>query len=268
MEERVVFNTMATKMEIDTYIRNIIAAHTPVISYNVQAKINELNPHIFAWANGHQYELKLAGSIAKGTAISGTSDIDLFISLNPSVSTCNTLENVYTTLRNRFNGAGYTAREQNVSVGIDHTGLKIDVVAGVKHNLLGLDHSIWKRKAQTWTKTNIDQHISHVKNSGRIPDIKAVKIWRKLRGMDFPSFYLELSVIEALKGRALLVADPSGNFITVMNYLAGDFVDKVIKDPANQANEISDELTRQEKEVIKSTAAATLQLTQWDHAIW
>src|SRR5579872_6221824 len=111
---------MTTKIEIDQYIKSIVTAHTPFITYDTQVKINELNQHIFAWANGHRYEIKLAGSIAKGTAITGTSDIDIFISLNPSVSTCNTLENVYNTLRNRFNGAGYTAREQNVSVGIDH----------------------------------------------------------------------------------------------------------------------------------------------------
>ena len=70
----------------------------------------------------------------------------IFISLDPLVGTCNTLENVYNTLRNRFNIAGYTAREQNVSIGINYTGLKIDVVAGVKHHVLGLDHSYLEKK--------------------------------------------------------------------------------------------------------------------------
>lgn len=91
----------------------------------------------------------------------------------------------------------YTAREQNVSVGIDHTGLKIDVVAGVKHHPLGLDHSVWKRKAKTWTKTNIDAHITLVKNSGRVSDIKAIKVWRKLHDLDFPSFYCSSTIPRA-----------------------------------------------------------------------
>ncbi|MBI2448146.1 nucleotidyltransferase [Candidatus Microgenomates bacterium] len=253
--------------ENDNYIRQIVAQHTPNITYVAQDKINELRPHIHAWANGHAYILKLSGSLAKGTGITGTTDIDLFISLDPSVSTCNTLENVYNTLRNRFNGAGYTAREQNVSVGINHTGLKMDIVAGVKHHMLGLDHSIWKRKAQTWTKTNIDEHIKHVKNSGRVFDIKAVKIWRKLRNLDFPSFYLELSVMEALKGTSLLGFSPSENFVKVMNYLANDFMDKTILDPANQSNEVSDELTDAEKTKVKDAAVATLQ-GAWNQAIW
>ncbi len=253
--------------ENDPYLRQVVANHTPNVAYIVQEKINELNPHIHAWANGHTYFLKLAGSIAKGTAITGTTDIDVFISLDPSVSTCNTLENVYNTLRNRFTGAGYTTREQNVSVGINHTGLKVDVVAGVKHHILGLDHSIWKRKKQTWTKTNIDAHINHVKNSGRVFDIKLIKIWRKLHELDFPSFYLELSVIEALKGTGLIGSSPANNFIKVMNYLVNDFESKVIKDPANQNNEVSDELNLIEKQKIRNKAQETL-AGNWNQAIW
>ncbi len=253
--------------ENDQYITQIVAQHTPNITYIVQNKINELTPHIHTWANGHAYILKLSGSLAKGTAITGTTDIDIFISLDPSVGTCNTLENVYNTLRNRFNMAGYTAREQNMSVGIDHTGLKIDVVAGVKHHVLGLDHSVWKRKVKTWTKTNIDAHINLVKNSGRVSDIKAIKIWRKLHNLDFPSFYLELSVIEALKGTGLLGSSPANNFVKVLNYLADDFENKVINDPSNQSNEVSDELTIDEKQKIKSLATATL-AGAWNQAIW
>lgn len=251
----------------DQYIRNVVARHTPNVNALVQNAVTALRPHIHAWANGHEYTLKLSGSLAKGTGITGTTDIDLFISLDPSVSTCNTLEGVYNTLRNRFNGAGYAAREQNVSIGIEHTGLKMDLVAGVRHHALGFDHSIWRRKAKTWTKTNIDAHVTHVINSKRVFDIKAIKIWRKLRGLDFPSFYLELSVIEALKGTSLLGINPSTNFVTVMNYLVDEFENKKITDPANQNNEVSDELTAVEKQAIKSAAQDTL-AGKWSQAIW
>jgi predicted nucleotidyltransferase len=253
--------------ENDQYIRQIVTKHAPNIAYVAQEKINELKPHIHAWANGHGYALKISGSLAKGTGISETTDIDIFISLNPSVSTTNTLEEVYNTLRNKFNGAGYSVREQNVSIGIDHTGLKIDLVAGVKHHILGLDHSIWKRKTKTWTKTNIDTHINLVKNSGRVFDIKVIKIWRKLHKLDFPSFYLELSVIEALKGTGLLLSSPEKNFIKVMNYLVNDFENKTISDPSNQSNEVSDQLTIAEKQKIKEAAKATLS-GSWNQAIW
>lgn len=241
----------------DSYINTVVASHTPVISYDVVQIAKELNNHIYPWANGYEYELKLAGSVAKGTGITGTTDIDFFISLDHSVITLNTLEHVYETLRNRFNGAGYTTREQNVSIGIDHSNYKIDLVAGVKYESNSLDHSIWKRKAQTHTKTNVDEHIKYVINSGRVSDIKAVKIWRKLAELDFPSFYLELSVIEALRGKSLS-GNPSKNFMDVMDYLANEFVDKNIYDPSNQANIVSEELTQAEREKIKAEAASTV----------
>lgn len=250
----------------DSYISGIISAHSLFLSWNLVEIAKELNKHIFPWANGHQYELKLSGSCAKGTGIVGTTDVDFFISLNPSVETCNSLSDVYTTLRNRFNGSGYTAKEQNVSIGINHTGAKVDLVAGVMQNQYGTDHSIWKRKAQTWTKTNVDHHVEYVIKSGRIPAIKAIKIWRKLRDLEFPSFYLELSVIEALKGKPSN-GSISNDFKVVLDFLVNDFVDKPIFDPANQANEVSEELTQDEKKIIKAAASLTLK-GNWGQAIW
>jgi hypothetical protein len=248
----------------DEYVQKVVEAHAPRAALNPWTTINELYPHIHTWANGHEFKLKIAGSIAKGTAISGTSDIDLFISLNPSVGEYNTHEQVYSTLRDRFTIAGYSVREQNVSLGIDHGHIKLDIVAGVRHNENELDHSIWKRKKRTWTKTNIDEHIAHIHRSGRVLDIKAIKIWRKLQNLDFPSFYLELSVIEALKGRGF--DSPASNFADTMRYLANDFVGKTLTDPANTANEVSEELTDSEKQAIRKAATVTLE-RDWPQAL-
>ena len=251
----------------DAYLNRVVTAHTPNTQHLVQSAVRALHPHIQNWANGHEYTLKLSGSLAKGTGITGTTDVDLFISLNPSVNTSNTLENVYGTLRNRFHGAGYSPREQNVSIGIEHAGLKTDLVAGVRHHALGYDHSLWKRKTKTWTKTNIDTHVKHIRDSGRVDDIKAVKIWRKLHDLDFPSFYLELSVIEALKGTALSDTSSSTNFVRVMEYLANDFEEKTVFDPANSNNNISEDSSLVEKATIAQTASASLR-RPWNQVIW
>jgi hypothetical protein len=53
----------------------------------------------------------------------------------------------------------------------------------------------------------------------------------------------------------------------VMNYLRDDFMTASIKDPANQANVVSDDLTIAEKQVIKDTAIATL-AGSWQQAVW
>lgn len=248
----------------DEYIQQIVNKHSPKGTNDVQAVIFAITPYIHLWANGHLYELKPSGSYAKGTAITESTDIDIFISLNPSVATCNTHENVYKTLTACLNASGYNAREQNVSLGVKHGALNVDFVPGIQHDTGSGDHSLWKSKQKTWTKTNIDKHISYIKNSGNEFDIRAIKIWRKLRNLDFPSFYLELSVIEALKD---FNGTPSENFVKIMNYLANDFIDKTIYDPAVPSKEISDDLTVAEKRVIKEMAITTLE-GNWIEAIW
>ena len=75
------------------------------------------------------------------------------------------------------------------------------------------------------------------------------------------------AVIEALKGTGLLGSSPANNFVKVLNYLADDFENKVINDPSNQSNEVSDELTIDEKQKIKNLATATL-AGAWNQAIW
>jgi hypothetical protein len=255
-------------MDADTYLQNIVLANTPPNPvYDINQKMKELEVHISPWANGWRYQIKPHGSNAKGTAIMGSSDMDFFISLEPRVSDYNTYQQVYETLRNRFRGAGYSPREQDVSIGINHGGLKVDLVAGVQQGMLSSDHHIRKRKAQTWTKTNIDEQIKYVAGSGRVFDISLVKIWRNLRGLDFPSFYLELSVINALKPTGLLMGSPSKNFIAIMNYLSGDFLTATIKDPGNESNEVSDDLTIVEKQAIRDAAIATLK-SNWEQAVW
>lgn len=247
--------------EIDNYVRGVVLRHTPVPINDVVQKAQGLFSHINLWANGYEYDLKLSGSYAKGTAIHGTTDVDFFISLPPSVSDYNTLEFVYKTLKNRMNQAGIIAREQNVSLGLQHGDLKIDLIPGVRHNPNGSDHSLWKRKAQSWTKTNIDTHINKIVGSDRIFDIKLVKIWRKLHNIEFPSFYLELSVLEALKNKPK--NDPTNNFLAVMDYLCNDFISARILDPSNTNNVISEELSSAEKKAVKDFAAHTLQST-WE----
>jgi hypothetical protein len=229
--------------------------------------MQELNTHILPWANNWKYQLKPHGSNAKGTAITGSSDIDFFISLEPGVKDFNTYQQVYETLRNRFKGAGYSPREQNIAIGIIHGGLNIDLVAGIQQGFLSSDHHIRKRKAQTWTKTNIDEQIKYVVGSGRVFDIKLVKIWRKLHNLDFPSFYLELSVIEALKNTGLLGVSPTQNFITIMSYLCDGFESTTVKDPGNESNQVSDDLTVTEKEAIRNAAIVTLN-GSWEKAVW
>jgi hypothetical protein len=121
---------------------------------------------------------------------------------------------------------------------------------------LSNDHSLYRRKAKTWTKTNVQRHINLVKAGNRIPETKLTKLWRNQWSLDFPSFYLEMSVIEAMRHSPNVAL--SKRMIKIMEYLRDDFPNARFVDPANSANIISDDLTATERKVISAAAERAL----------
>lgn len=153
-----------------------------------------------------------------------------------------------------------------MSVGIKVGSIPIDLVPGRKQGGHTTDHSLYKSKAQTWIQTNVDLHISLIQKSQRLDEIRALKIWRALHKLEFPSFYLELTVLDALHGkRAGAVAS---NVWTVFEYLRDKFAGALAIDPANSNNKASDELTVTEKRLVAQKAAASLTATNWNHILW
>lgn len=129
-----------------------------------------------------------------------------------------------------------------------------------KHSNYQHYHSIWLSKLSTWKQTNVPTHINDVSKSGRIDEIKLLKIWRELHGVDFPSIYLEYLLIKnILSGKSKGVDYLESNFWHVIKELAKDTNNPLnarIVDPANTANILSDLLTTAEKDKIKRMAVA------------
>jgi hypothetical protein len=202
--------------------------------------------------------------LAKGTATRLGSDFDLFISLTSNLTT--SLKDIYDGLGKALAEKGLAPRRQNVSWGIVLDNLNIDVTPGKQQSGYVNYHSIYLSKKGTWTQTNVKMHIDTVKNSGRLNEIRILKIWSKLHGLDFPSFYLELAVIEALRGRSTEELDT--NFQRVLSYLVSDFPAKTFQDPANSANLISDSLNDAERAVISHKAKEGYDAPNWSGVIW
>jgi hypothetical protein len=257
---------MLQKSPQDAYVETVVARKPPATI--VAGALDQLVATIQTWANQYLLEIKPSGSYAKGTAVAGSADIDLLISLRNDVLSGNTptLSTLYHSLKNRLAATGYTTRLQNVSIRIALPGINVDVVPAVKRAGNTNDHSVFKRKVGSWRQTDVDTHINTIKNSGRTFDIKAVKIWRNLHGLDISSFYLELVVIEALRGRALY--NPAENFMHVMDFIGSEFVSRNIQDPANTANIVSDELTAAERLTIARQAISSRRQPYWEQIIW
>lgn len=248
----------------DQYVYGVLSRHQTRSSLAVaQSVINALSSSINTWSNGHLYGVYPSGSIAKNTAISESSDVDILISLKNTATV--SLKDIYETLFTRLTTDGYAPRRQNVSLGITLSGWKIDVVPGRKQSLLNNDHTLWSHKQQTWRETNIHQHIQYVLNSNRISEIKLLKIWKKLHNLEFPSFPLEITVINALSGRS--TTTPAANFVTVLQYLRDSFPTARIIDPTKPSNILSDDLTLLEKTNL-STAARNSLTGQWNQVLW
>ena len=204
-----------------------------------------------------------SGSFAKGTAIRGGTDIDIFASLTQD--TPSNLETIYTTLFNRLYQDGFKPRQQNVSIGIRIGNYSVDVVPARRHSNVGEFHSLWRRKAQTWTQTNVMTHINTVRNSGRAEEIMILKASRGQKGLTFPSFYLELVAIEACRGRK--VGALSDNVWAALAYIRDNIKTAVFMDPANTNNRISDDLTALEKQSIVNAATIARRATNWSEIV-
>lgn len=245
----------------DKYVADILAREA--VSTGLMSPVwlvqNELRPHIKEWANRFLIDMHPSGSFMKGTCNKSGTDVDLFISLSPD--TPESLSEIHDKLCRFMMGKGYKPRPQNVSVNITVAGQSVDLVPGKLHNLLCADHSLYRWKADTWTKTNVQMHIEAVRKSNRLSEIRILKLWRNQKKLDFPSFYLELSVMRALEGEPnSSVAD---NVQKVFKYLIGSFMWARITDPANTNNIISDDLTVAEKIKVSTAAKAASESPNW-----
>lgn len=254
-------------MTPDEYVVSVVNKYNITGEVDLFTQLLYVNPIIEIikkWAGNQLIDINYSGSRAKGTAIKLSSDIDLFISLKSD--TTNSLEEIYTSLYDTMITKKINARKQNVSIGIKSGNHSIDLVPGRKHVGNTNDHSLYRNKVNSWTKTNVNTHINLVKNSGRLSEIIALKIWRKLHNLEFPSIYLELTVLEALYNKNK--NQPARNFFTLLHYLNESFVDKTIIDPSNSNNIISDDLYKYEKVAIAKKAKESLNAKIWEEIIW
>jgi hypothetical protein len=218
-----------------------------------------LYPLLQRWAGNRLADVHPSGSFMKGTAnLSGT-DIDLFVSL--SDQTTETLKQIYDKLFNFMEENGYSPSRQNVSINLRVNGYSVDLVPAKRQNSYSDDHSLYRRRADTWTKTNVVSHINHVIASSRQREIRILKLWRDQKHLDFPSFFLELLVIEALPWH--LSETLSGNVWRALEYIKANIASARIVDPANTNNIVSAELSAADKQKLSTAAATALRASTW-----
>ncbi len=225
----------------------------------------ELIPIINQWSAGYLEEVFQSGSSAKGTAIKGKSDVDVFISIKSSCDA--TLQRMYETLGEAVRRAGYNIRYQNVSIGLKIGNIDVDLVPGKKDPGNTNYHKLYVSKKQSWRQTNVKLQIQNIKNSQRAKFIQLTKIWRDCHRLDFPSMNIELIVLEALKGYPYDISLSEG-FLQVLRYIEDKILYAYLIDPGNSANIVSDDMASQEKIAVQQQARNSLSQQYWGGIIW
>jgi hypothetical protein len=250
----------------DEYVDSILAKYAVPRGPNSPAERlgTAVAGPIRAWAGTQLNTLEYSGSYSKETGVHGVSDVDLFISLK--ADTTGTLKDLYRSVFALAQKQGWSPREQNVSIGVSVDGTRADLVPGKVQSGYQNYHSLYRRKSDSWTQTNVKLHIDAVRGSDRQREIRAVKTWRVQHGLEFPSLYLELFTIQALSGRSR--SSLASNVLHVLATIGSDLVSTRIEDPANTNNLISDDLTLEEKKRVAAAAATSAVQSTWEKILW
>ena len=123
-----------------------------------------LEPVAREWANRFFLGMSPSGSFAKGTANKSGTDIDLFIFFSPE--TKDTLRETYNSLFKNMQENDFVSQTQNVSIKVRVGAYDVDLVPAKRQNYFGDDDRLYLRRADTWTKTNVQTHIDHVIREG------------------------------------------------------------------------------------------------------
>jgi hypothetical protein len=261
-------------MSANEYLISILAKYKARdISVYAALSIPRLMTTLKTWAGGCFIATLESGSRAKGTAISLASDVDYLVSLT---SNCNEnqggLKEIYESLYRRLRSEYEKCRKQNVSIRIQVGTLEVDITPARKQPGSTNNHWIYVSKKDTRTQTNIQKHIVDISSSGRINEIKLLKIWRELHHLDFPSIYLEYLLINnVLLYKSKGIDNLQANMIHIFHELAKDSSNPLfsrIVDPANSSNILSDLLSDAEKNLIIREAKKADSAAYWSHVVW
>jgi hypothetical protein len=186
----------------DLYLMAVVAKHRVAEGpeSTPERVRRQLAPALRRWGGRHLEGVTVSGSYAKGTAIRGVTlapadvDVDLFLSLAPEAP--DSLADYQAALAQDLRQ--YQPKMGNVSVKVLVANTQVDVTIG-RRMRESRDHTLWQSRSSRRIRTNVEEQVRFVRDSGRREEILAAKVWKRKQGLYFPSICLELAVIEALK---------------------------------------------------------------------
>jgi hypothetical protein len=250
----------------DEYLRGILAreAVDSAMRSPLRGLDGEVRRVLRAATEGRRMELYPSGAFEKGTANASGRQIDFLASFAPT--TTETVGSLYGQMFGALDKLGYEPKRRDVSIAVTLKNVALDIIPARREAMITDVHEVWLPRLQRVVKTNLTQHILDTQSSGRREEIRVLKIWRDQQGLDFPSLYLELSVIAALKKRPQ--AALAENVWAVFGYFESLFPARSVLDPVNAINIVSDLLDPAGKEAIRKAAQYARAGRAWSEIVW
>jgi len=215
--------------------------------------------------------IKYGGSKAKGTMIIEAYDLDVICYFDhEDAEAGGTLQEIYENVEKAL-GDDYLVTRKPSALRLKSRDLSqwaadfhIDVVPGRFIDGDQGDVFLYRSSGEKGRqKTNLDVHISHVRDSGVIDAIRLLKLWRARNNLSVRHFILELLAIELLKGkRDAKLADQLKH---VWAELRDNAESIKVEDPANPTgNDLSEMFSSAIKHELSTVAAQTLEIIEKD----
>ncbi len=195
--------------------------------------------------------IRYAGSKAKGTLIRESYDLDIASFFAHGDDTGGeTLKEIFTNVMNAL-AKSYFVDPRTCAIRLkskddpeeSRRDFHIDVLPGRYVDDTKSDCYLHQNGSQKdRLKTNLDVHIAHVKDSGVVPAIRLLKLWRVRRSLRVRNFVFELLIIEILSGQSRKTLSEQLKTVFEAIKAAGDPIP--VEDPANpQGNDLTPLLT-------------------------
>jgi hypothetical protein len=213
--------------------------------------------------------IRYGGSKAKNTLIKENFDLDIasyFPHNDTSAGT--TLKDIYDNTERALAGE-YTIVRKRTALRLrskKDVDFHIDVVPGRFTDDQKSDCFLHQEGSdKDRLKTNLDVHIAHIRDSGFVPAIRILKLWKTRKALNVKQFAFELLIIELLDGTNKSLPDQVKHAWTELR----DRSEPVsIEDPANPTgNDLSDLLNETvwaDLSAVAKSTLSTLETAGWE----
>jgi len=252
-------------LTVDQYAASIVEKYrvVPDTASASHRAADEVIPLLKQWGQQHVLGLTLSGAYAKNTAITLCADVDILMALSPVPGM--EMKTIFWNLFKYLSDRDLHPHTRDVCIRLRSSGLNVDVIPACRdHETSG--NLLFNKRSGHAVSTDIARHIHLVANSGRQQEICALKIWRERMSLDFPSLYLECTVLQALETERF--GQLADNVLSVLRDLSHRFEQAVVLDPANGDNILSNDLAANDKKAIAAAARDALYDENWKKILW